>query len=91
LLHFKVQDIRLDRSRAGETKMQFGIGTITSLGTIDIITPIRKIIFYIIPADILFLLLLQDLDILGAMFNNFQNIFIQKGKRILIIRTYSYL
>jgi hypothetical protein len=36
------------------------------------------------------LLLFRDLDILEAIFNNFQNIFIQKGKYILIIRVYSY-
>jgi hypothetical protein len=39
----------------------------------------------------LFLFLFQDLDILGVIFNNLQNIFIQKGKRTLIIRAYSYL
>jgi hypothetical protein len=39
----------------------------------------------------LFLLLLRDLDILGVIFDNLQNIFIQKGKRILIIRAYNYL
>jgi hypothetical protein len=39
----------------------------------------------------LFLLLFRDLDILGVIFNNLQNILIQKRKRMLIIRAYSYL
>jgi hypothetical protein len=38
----------------------------------------------------LFLLLFQDLDILRVIFDNLQNILIQKGKHILIIRAYSY-
>jgi hypothetical protein len=70
--------------------MKFGIRTTTSFGTIDIVTLIGKIIFHIVPTDTLFLLLFQDLDILGVMFDNLQNVFIQKGKYMLIIKTYNY-
>jgi hypothetical protein len=42
------------------------------------ITLIGKITFYIIPANMLFLFLFRDLDILGVMFDNLQNILIQK-------------
>jgi hypothetical protein len=60
------------------------------LRTIDIIILIRKIIFHIVPTDILFLFLFQDLDILRVIFDNLQNILIQKKKHTLIIRAYNY-
>jgi len=42
--------------------MQFGIGIATSIRTMDVITPIGKIQFYIVYTDTPFLLCLADID-----------------------------
>ena len=86
----KIQDVKLNKSRKEKAKVQFRIGTTTSLETVDVMTPIRKIIFHMVPADTLFLLSLKDLNDLSAIFNNLKNILIQKRKHILIIRSYSH-
>ena len=68
--------MKLNKSRAREAKVQFGISKATSLGTIDVDTPIRIITFYILPADTLFLLSLKDLDKSNTRFNNHANVLI---------------
>src|SRR5712664_3241476 len=67
----QIQDIKLDKSRAGEAKIQFGT---TSLGTTDIVTPIGKITFHVVPADTPFPLCLKDLDDLRVKFDNLEKV-----------------
>ena len=86
----KIQDVKLDKSRKGEAKVQFGIGATESLGTADVMTPIGKVTFHVVPADTPFLLSLKDLDDLGATFDNLKNVLIQKEKRTPIIRSYGH-
>ena len=48
----------------------FRIGQTSSLSTAKVITPIGKVVFHVVLADVPFLLCLQDLDQLCAMYNN---------------------
>lgn len=86
----KIQDVKLNSSRAGEIKVQFGIGEAVSLGTMDVITPTGKITFHVVPADTPFLLSLQDLDNKNAQFDNLNNVLIENQSYTPIIRAYGH-
>jgi len=72
----RIQDVRLDRSRAGEANITFGIGQTSSLGTVDVSTPVGQITFHVVPADVPFLFCLADIDRLRVKFDNLDNIVI---------------
>jgi hypothetical protein len=69
----RYQNIQIDKTKAGAITVQFGIGSATSIGAIEVKTPIGNINFHIVQADTPFLLSLKDLDLLGAYFNNLTN------------------
>jgi len=54
----------------------FGKGTIISLGTIRVQTPLEYITFHIIPTNTPFLFYIKDIDKLGVRLNNLKNILI---------------
>ena len=68
--------IRLDTSTAGQHKIRFGKGTATFTGTIDVFTLLGTITFHVVPANILFLLCIQDMDKMEIKLDNLKNIFI---------------
>jgi len=74
----------IDTSRAGEAYVLFGIGSATSISTIDIEAPFRYIIFYIIKIFLLtlFLITLNNIDKHRIHFNNIMNNIIYSNKRI---------
>ena len=51
----QIRDIKLNKSRAGEAIIKFGIGQTSSLGTIDVNTPVSQVTFHVVPADVPFL------------------------------------
>ena len=57
-----IQNTQLDTSRAGLAKIQFGIEETTSIGTINVKTPIGVINFYVVEVNTPFLLCLKDID-----------------------------
>jgi hypothetical protein len=63
-------EVELDTSTKGQVKVQFRVSTASSLGTVYICTLVRGIEFYIIEANILFLLSLADMDRLKVYYNN---------------------
>ena len=69
----KYQNVQIDKTKAGALTVQFGIGSATSIGVIEVKTPIGDINFHIVQADTPFLLSLNDLDLLGVYFNNLTN------------------
>jgi hypothetical protein len=80
-------NIRLDESRAGVAKVRFGPGTpITSIGTIDVDTPIGMVTFHVIPSETPFLLSLNDLDQRHAELANLNNVVVQGSKKIPVTR-----
>jgi hypothetical protein len=70
--------------------VQFGIGIATSIRTIDIITPIGKIQFYIIYTDTPFLLYLVDIDRLQIYYNNLKNVIITRTKKVPVVQQFSH-
>jgi hypothetical protein len=58
----KLTNVELDVSTKGSVKVQFRIGSADSLGSATIPTLIGTIVFHIMPANILFLLSLRDID-----------------------------
>jgi hypothetical protein len=87
----KIQDVKLNKLRKEDAKVQFGIGATSSLGTIDVMTPIGKITFNVVAADTPFLRSLKDLDDLGAIFDNLKNVLIQEKKRTPITGSYGHV
>lgn len=67
----------INLSTAGQASIQFGAGDpLSSIGSIDIETPIGNIRFHIVEAMTPFLLSLKDMDRLGVYFNNTKNMLI---------------
>ena len=66
--------------------VQFRIGALISIRTIDINSPIGKIQFYIIKADTAFLLYLINMDRLYIKYNNLKNIIITYIKKVLVVK-----
>jgi hypothetical protein len=58
-------EVQLDIIAKGR-EIKFGKGTTIIEGTIQVSTPLGSITFYVVPADTLFLLCIQDMDKLGA-------------------------
>ena len=56
---------------AGAIKVKFGIGLMSSVGSLKVQSLVGEIVFYIMRADTPFLISLQDLDSLGCYYNNF--------------------
>jgi len=61
---------------AGQYIICFSKGTIISLSTIKVKTPLGYITFYIIPANTPFLFCIGDIDKLGVKLNNLKNMLV---------------
>ena len=64
---------KLDKTMAESVNFIFEVRNTLSIDTVNLDTPIRIIIFYIIQINTPFLLCLTDIDKLGAYFNNLTN------------------
>jgi hypothetical protein len=82
-------DIILDTSGIQQT-VRFGIGQDQSLGTVNVPTPIGTITFHVVPADTPFLMCIQDMDNMGVKIDNLQNLLIQRGKTVPIVRKWGH-
>lgn len=77
-------------SRGGTLNLQFGIGSTSFYGSIDVQSPVGDITFHVFKADTPFLLGLKDKDRLGLYFNNLENELIKNNKSFPIIRQFGY-
>ena len=68
----------LDKTTAGLVKVQFGIGSAASIGSLSVNTPIGAVEFHIVEADTPFLMCLKDMDDLKVYFNNLKNVLIRE-------------
>jgi hypothetical protein len=84
LTYTKTYSEKIDISRAGIVRVQFGIETTSSIESIIIQTPISKVEFHIVQADTPFLLCLADMDTLGVYYNNITDTLITPTGSILI-------
>lgn len=73
--------LKLDRKRANECRVKgIGDGVFSSLGAVDVQTPIGMVTFHIIPCNIPFLLSLKDMDRLQSTADTQINSMVQRGK-----------
>ena len=83
-------DVQLDTRTKGMVNVQFGIGNTTSIGSIDLHTPIGIVQFHVMEADTPFLLCLADMDTLQVYYNNLRNVIVTKTKDVLVVRRFGH-
>jgi hypothetical protein len=68
--------IKINTSITGLYQIKFGAREAVSIGIIYVTTPISNIPFHVLPINTLFLLCLQDINILGIQFDNIRNLLV---------------
>ena len=86
----RVLFVELDKTTAGSTNFVFGIGSTSSIGTVNLNTPLGMIVFHIVQVNTPFLLCLADMDKLGAFFNNLTNQIVQSNRSHPVTRRYGH-
>jgi hypothetical protein len=84
------QNIRLDTSTKGQVSVQFGIGMASSIGTVEVDSPIGKVHFHVVHADTPFLLCLADMDSLQVYYNNLKDIIITRTGAVQVVRRFGH-
>ena len=90
LVYKAIYEINIDFIKAETIYVQFEIGSISSIKSIDIATLIDRVEFHIIKTNTSFLLCLADLDRLKIYFNNVQNILVSENKTFSMIRRFGH-
>ena len=86
----QVIPVELHETATNATNIVFGIGSASSIGTVNLGTPIGLVIFHIVQVNTPFLLCLANLDRLGAFFNNVTNMLVQSDRTYPIVRCYRH-
>lgn len=83
--------VQLNKAAAGEAKIHFGPGnSVSSLGRATVPTPFGAVDFHILPQNTPFLLSLADMDRLGLIFNNLQNVMTQGSFSLPLTRKWGH-
>ena len=82
---------KLDKTMARSANFIFGIGSTSSIGTVNLDTFMGMIIFHIVQVNTPFLLCFADMDKLGAYFNNLTNEVVQSNRSHLVICKYGHV
>ena len=90
LAYARVSKAQLDKGKAGATSVKFGIGNTSSLGTVNVVTPVGAIEFHVMQADTPFLLSIADMDKLGCYLNNLTNQLVLGKKTFPVIRRFGH-
>ena len=90
LVYKTIHEVNIDFIKTKTIYVQFGIGSISSIKSIDIATPIDRVEFHIIKTNTSFLLCLTNLDRLKIYFNNVQNILVSENKTFSMIRQFEH-
>lgn len=87
------KDSIINTSTSGTTRIKgIGVGVFSSIGSIDVETPIGIITFHVVPCAIPFLLSLEDLSRLKCNVDIQKNEILQNGKhKAFLIRKYGHL
>lgn len=85
-----IKNTTINITKAGAIHIHFGIGHISSIGSVIIQTFIRHIKFHIVQADTSFLFCLADINWLGIYFNNIDNSLVMKSIHIPVIRRFDH-
>ena len=70
--------------------MQFGIGSVPTIGSLMVSTLVGVVEFHIVHADVPFLLSLADLDALKSYFNNVTNKLVAPNISVLVVRQFGH-
>ena len=84
------RSVSLNTSTKGQVTVQFGIGASTSIGTIDVNSPVGKVQFHIVKADTPFLLCLADMDRLHIKYDNLKDVIITRTKKVPVVRRFGH-
>ena len=90
LAYSKIIETAINLAKAGAVNVQFDIGSISSIGSITIATPIGQAEFHVVEADTPFLLCLADLDRLDVYYNNTNDTLVQRESTISVIRRFGH-
>ncbi|RAL61889.1 hypothetical protein DID88_002952 [Monilinia fructigena] len=85
-----VEDIEMDKKRAGVAKVAFGIGKTESIGSISINLPPGKVEFHVVTADTPFLLSLHDMDRLKVYYNNIKDSLVSLTGKHPVVRRFEH-
>ena len=84
------ESVTLDKSAHGTVKIQFGIGSTSSIGSTKVNTPIGQIEFHVLPSKTPFLLCLKDMDALNVEVSNLTNTLVTPNGRIPLVRRFGH-
>jgi hypothetical protein len=84
------KSVTLDKSAHGTVKIQFGIGSTSSMGSTKVSTPIGQIEFHVLPSKTPFLLSLRDMDALNVEVSNLTNTLVTPNGRIPLVRRFGH-
>jgi hypothetical protein len=82
--------IELNTTTASTINVQFSISSAPLISSITVYIPISVAEFYIVKADILFLLYLANIDTLSMYLNNLRNILVRPSRTVLVVRRFGY-
>lgn len=80
----------MDTTTAGAINVQFGIGSTSSIGSITVDTPVGRVEFHVVKADIPFLLCLADMDTLQVFYNNLRDELVTPSKSVPVYRQFGH-
>ena len=85
LTYKKAYNTIIDTLKAGAINVQFGISSTSSISSIIVNTLVSNVKFYVIKANIPFLLCLIDINTLKAYYNNLKNVLVTLTKLVLVV------
>ncbi len=85
LVYRETQNTIINTLKAGTINVQFGIGFTSSISSITVNILVGNIKFYIVKADIPFLLCFADIDTLKVYYNNLKNVLVTPIKLVLVV------
>ena len=85
-----IHKLPIDKTTEGTVNIKFGIGTASSIGSIEVASPIGKAEFHIILADTPFLLSIADMDRLKTYLDNTRNMLVTPQGEVAVVRQFGH-
>ena len=74
-----------------DTTIRFGKGSTQTIGSVNIMTPIGRIDFHVVPIDTPFLICLSDLQRLKIIYDTAQGQLLQQGRTLMLVKRGGHL
>jgi hypothetical protein len=85
-----IHQIPIDKTTESAVTVKFGIGTTSSIGSIEVASPIGKAEFHIVLADTPFLLSIADMDRLKTYLDNTRNVLVTPQGEVAVVRQFGH-